>query len=128
MIDYLTPAKAFLARLEAFGYSEIHSVEVHLSLDGTVTFHCLLVDDFQKDAAWDQQVQNGFRRFNFEDGAFILPDDFKTREQRELHFMAKRFGNSKELAAQMVSAAGRAFAERMEAELANLRTMLEAPK
>lgn len=128
MQDYITAGNAFLATLHAYGYDYISDVQVRVMLTSPeVVFHCYLQDEFQKSATWDQTVQIGYRSFEFENGRFVLPEGFKTREERELHFLAKRLGSSKEIADQMVSAAGRAFALRLKDELDQLRTMIAGP-
>ncbi|NJL71051.1 MAG: hypothetical protein HC888_05260 [Candidatus Competibacteraceae bacterium] len=112
-------------RLEAYGYNTLTSAAAHIDIpNGDCRISIICSDDFQKDAEYKDYVQNGYQTFYLENGAFVIPAEFKTREERELHFMARRFGKGKEIADQMVSAAGRAFALKMEQELASLRTMI----
>lgn len=130
MIDNLKQAAADLfTRLAPFGYTDLKWASIRVDLPSDECYvHVYCLDDFQENANYDHTVQHGYLSFYLEDGRFVIPDDFKTREERELHFMARRFGSNKELASQMVSAAGRAFALRMEQELAQLRTMIGGPR
>ncbi|HLP68199.1 MAG TPA: hypothetical protein VK181_11855 [Rhizobium sp.] len=128
--DILTAAEFIKARLlETYGYDEAVWGEVRIKEAGEIVYRIFLKDHFQDNFESDS-VQVGYQTFDFSkiSLAFLTPDGFKTREERELHYMARNMGKAVELAGQFKSAAGRAFALKMSADIAELRTMIAGPK
>lgn len=128
--DLVIAAQACAATLsETYGYDEVLWGEVRFKNSEDIIYYVYLKDYFQAYGD-DGHVQVGFFSFDFSPMAlaFLIPEDFKTREERELHYMARKLGKAAELAEQFKSAAGRAFALRMSADIAKLRTMIAGPQ
>lgn len=112
-------------KLLGFGYDEVHDVHIEARVDFegnlTHTMWARFEDDFQKSLPYEDRVQHGMECFYAEDGHFVIPHFFKSREQRELEVMVKKLGKTKELADAMTSAAGKEFARRLEEDLAKYK-------
>ena len=114
-----------------YGYDAANYGEIKINIErGSITCTFLLEDDFQGTNVWDSssRIQIGYQSFEFESGSFTIPPDFKMREMRELHYLARKMGDALELSQKFQSAAGREFAEKMSADIASLRTMIAGPQ
>lgn len=126
-------AQTFLMEMRGYSTADVtvHITPSHIS--------CVVAryDDFQASADYDHRVHNGYDSDSYsahDEGwqmqfrRFIL--DHKTREERELRFMFSRVGSVLEADAKdaFVSAAGRAFVQRLTEMRSEYAALLEAPR
>lgn len=126
-------AQTFLKEMRGYSTADVEVRITPSSISCCVTRH----DDFQASAGYGDRVHNGYDSnsyFGHDEGwqkqfrQFIL--DHKTREERELKFMFGRVGSVLEADAKdaFVSAAGRAFVQRLTEMRSEYAALLEAPR
>jgi hypothetical protein len=119
--------------LDRYGYTLVTSVELTLRTDkdgeSYITASAMLADGFQSDLEWNKKVQHGYTAFSLSDDGshFVIPSNFLSREQRELHVMIGRMGQTKDFLVKMQSAAAKEYLDRLTAEMSQYE-LLAAPK
>lgn len=126
-------AQTFLKEMRGYSTADVEVRITPSRISCVVTRY----DDFQASADYNHRVHNGYDSdsyFDHDEGwqtqfrRFIL--DHKTREERELKFMFSRVGSVLEADAKdaFVSAAGRAFVQRLTEMRSEYAALLEGPR
>ena len=124
LADHLTTIEAHFSFV--LGYDSVTSAHFEVRRDGTHRLWLTASDDFQREIASAHQCRHGFQHFYFTDMAELWAQLRKLpgREIRELTVLARISGSIAEARADLISAAGRDFAQRLLAERDTLARLL----
>lgn len=121
--------KVQLAKLQTWAeYDEFDFTSIRINpeteeVEVVISVH----DNFQERYCYSSEnIQIGTQSLPVIDG-IVQTEDRLNREQRELHYMAARLGKTLNMALEFQSAAGRAFAQRLTTDAAELSRQLTAP-